>query len=109
MFLSVLSRRRLQSLIERHLTAAQNKKMFYTYILYSESADKFYIGQTSNMSERIIFHNKGYQTYTKKYIPWKLVLSIEKETRSEAIILERKLKNLNRERLIAFIDKYKLH
>jgi putative endonuclease len=44
---------------------------------------------------------------TKPYLPWKNVLLIEKQTRSEAMILEKKLKNLNRARIIAFINKYK--
>ena len=80
--------------------------MYYIYILYSESFDKYYIGQTSDVSQRLKRHNSDYVNYTKSYVPWILVLYIEKETRSEAMILERKLKNLNRKKLLIFIEKY---
>jgi putative endonuclease len=43
---------------------------------------------------------------TAPYIPWVKVLVIEKPTRSEAMILEKKLKNLNSEDLRKFITKY---
>jgi putative endonuclease len=80
--------------------------MNYTYILYSKSFDKYFIGQTNDVDSRLKRHNSGYVNYTKSYMPWELVLSIEKETRSEAMKLERKLKNLNREKLQKFIAKY---
>ena len=81
--------------------------MFYTYILYSEILNKFYKGHTINIKNRLKQHNTGKVLSTLKGIPWRLVLTIEKPTRSDAIILENKLKNLNRERLLLFIEKYK--
>jgi len=81
--------------------------MFFVYILYSEWWDKYYIGHTDNLEGRIIRHNKGLEWYTRKYRPWALILAIEKDTRSEAVRLERKLKNLSGERLISFINKYR--
>jgi putative endonuclease len=81
--------------------------MYYVYINYSEKFDKYYIGQTENHLKRIVLHNNGNVLSTKPYIPWTNVLLIQKPSRSEAVILERKLKNLNRLRLIAFIEKYK--
>ena len=80
--------------------------MYYVYILYSLDFDRFYIGQSQDIELRLIYHNSGYEKSTSPYKPWKLMLSIEKQTRSEAIILERKLKNLNRQRILAFIEKY---
>jgi putative endonuclease len=80
---------------------------YYVYIIYSKSIDKYYKGYTSNLLSRIKSHNYGNSTYTKNGIPWVLKLSIEKKTKFEAIILERKLKNLNRERLETFMLKYK--
>jgi putative endonuclease len=44
---------------------------------------------------------------TSRYAPWTLVLMIEKSNRSEAVVLEKKLKNLNRQKLLTFIQKYK--
>ena len=80
---------------------------YYVYILYSEVQDKYYIGSTQDVTERLDRHNSGKEKYTSKYIPWNLVLSLEKETRSETYQLEIKIKNLNREKLLKFIEKYK--
>jgi len=52
-------------------------------------------------------HNSGIVNSTKPYIPWEKILVLVKESRSGALILEKKLKNLNRVRLLAFIEKYK--
>ena len=82
-------------------------KTYFVYINYSEQFDKYYIGQTENIESRLHLHNAGSVLSTKPYLPWINVLSIQKPSRSEAIILERKLKNLNRHRLISFIEKYK--
>lgn len=80
--------------------------MFYIYILYSKSLDRFYKGQTSNIQDRIKRHNSGYEKATQKGIPWKLVCVITKPSRAEAVNLEKKLKNMNRSKTNAFITKY---
>ncbi|WP_414672810.1 GIY-YIG nuclease family protein [Lacibacter sp.] len=79
---------------------------FFVYILYSMTYDRFYVGQTQDINERLKRHNNGYEDATSPYIPWELRCCIEKENRSEAMILERKLKNMNREKLWLFISKY---
>ena len=80
---------------------------FVVYILYSPGFKRFYIGQTNNLDSRIQRHNSGRESFTKKYMPWDLIAHFEKEDRSEAMKLERKLKNLNRTRLIDFISRHK--
>lgn len=80
--------------------------MYYVYILYSENHNRFYIGQTNDLSNRLFRHNSGFEKSTTPYKPWVLVGSIEKHTRSEAMILEKKLKNLNSEDLKKFITKH---
>jgi len=52
-------------------------------------------------------HNDGQVSSIKPFIPFELVLFFEKETREEALLLEKKLKNLNIEDLIKVIKKYK--
>ncbi len=81
--------------------------MYYVYILYSEKFDKFYIGQTNDFADRLDRHNCGYERATKPYIPWEMLMFVQKETRSEAMALEKKLKNLSKERIRVFIDKYR--
>ena len=78
---------------------------YAVYIIYSESTDSFYKGQTQDLDNRILRHNNGWEISTRHGIPWKLVWSTVKPDRSSAIRLESKLKNLSRERLIDFIRK----
>jgi putative endonuclease len=79
---------------------------FYVYILYSESYDRYYIGQTKDVNDRLRRHNNGFEKFTAPYKPWMLKCIIEKATRSDATIPEKKLKNLNKEKLKRFIAKY---
>jgi len=79
---------------------------FFVYILYSEKYDRFYVGQTKDVDARIIQHNSGYDRSTSPYRPWILECKIQKETRREVLILERKLKNLNHDKMKKFIAKY---
>jgi putative endonuclease len=79
---------------------------YHVYILYSNSLDSFYKGQTSDLSTRLNRHNSGLEKSTKAGIPWDLIWSTEKDSRSEAVVLETKLKNLSRKRTIEFILKY---
>ena len=79
---------------------------FSVYILYSFRIDSFYRGQTNDMTKRLIRHNSGYENFTKKGIPWILLWVTEKKTRKEALLLEKKIKNLSREKLVDFMVKY---
>ena len=47
--------------------------MFYTYVLISEHDEKFYIGFTKNIEERLDEHNSGSVRSTKHRRPFKLV------------------------------------
>lgn len=80
---------------------------YHVYILYSASTDSYYKGQTSDLKDRLIRHNNKQEKATSFGAPWALVWSTTKETRQETLVLERKLKNLSRERTIQFIMKYK--
>ena len=82
---------------------------FHVYILQSEKDGSFYIGQTSNLSERIKRHNAGLEKYTSKKVPWKIFWQTPVLTRSEAMTLEKKLKNLkSTKRMLEFIDTHKV-
>jgi putative endonuclease len=66
--------------------------MFWVYILYSESLEKYYVGSTDNFDRRMHEHNSGKGNFTSKGMPWAQIITIEKETRSEAVKLELKVK-----------------
>jgi putative endonuclease len=78
--------------------------MFYLYILYSPSADKFYIGHTDDPFRRLDQHNNSpFNTFTSKYRPWEIVALFQcGNTRSEAIVIEKIVKK-NKSR--KFIEK----
>src|SRR5215831_10133703 len=78
---------------------ASFEMVFYVYIIYSEIYDKYYIGQTNDVADRLRRHNNGCEKFTSSYVPWILKCVIQKLTRSEAMSLERKLKNHNREKI----------
>jgi putative endonuclease len=80
--------------------------MFYVYILLSTSSGKYYVGQTSDLKTRLESHNKGESKFTSAYIPWEIKWFIEIGSRKEALILEKKLKNLAGKRLIEFLEKH---
>jgi len=79
---------------------------YFVYILYSEKFEKFYVGQTNNIESRLEKHNKGLVNSTMPYIPYCLMFVIQKASRSEAMVLEKKIKNLSKQRILEFIEKY---
>jgi len=80
---------------------------YYVYILFTKGYDKYYIGQTNAVEERLKRHNSGTEKATAPYRPWEILWFTEKPSRAEAMELEKKLKNLSKRRLIAFMDKYR--
>lgn len=74
--------------------------MHYTYILYSESTDRFYIGSTSNLQNRLRQHNAGATPSTKAGRPWKIVLSEEFCEKTDAIKRELYIKRMKSRKYI---------
>jgi len=70
--------------------------MHYLYILYSKSFQKFYIGETNNLEERILKHNNhSYSnSFTKIADDWEIVLTFKCKDRDEAHYLERFIKRM---------------
>ena len=79
---------------------------YYVYILQSTRNDSFYKGSTDDLLRRFSEHNAGKVVSTVRYLPWSLVWYAKKSNRSEATILEMKLKNLSVKRTIDFINNY---
>jgi putative endonuclease len=66
---------------------------FIVYIIYSESKDSYYIGQTSDLEERLYRHCNSGSRSTKKAKDWKLVYEEVYKSRSESVQREREIKN----------------
>ena len=67
-------------------------ELFFTYILYSEKLDKYYVGSTSDIERRLAEHNRGKGTFTKLGMPWKLVYQEEYPTKQQAVAREMEIK-----------------
>ena len=67
--------------------------MFYVYVLFSVKFEKYYVGLTERLEERLIEHNQGKTKSTKAYIPWIRVHHEVFETRLSARERERYLKS----------------
>jgi putative endonuclease len=66
--------------------------MWFTYILYSKSIDKYYIGYTENLKLRLERHNSGWGKFSSRGIPWEIVYYEEYNSKSEAIKRENEIK-----------------
>jgi putative endonuclease len=69
-------------------------------ILFSEKSSRYYVGQTADIDKRLKRHNQGLVRSTKGGIPWKIVLQIDVLNRSEAVVLERKIKKRGAKRYL---------
>ena len=68
--------------------------MYYTYIIESiTKPDKRYIGHTSDLKKRLIYHNSGKCDLTSKLKPWKIKLCVAFETMNQAQKFEQYLKS----------------
>ena len=67
--------------------------MYYVYVLYSSNFDRYYIGLSSDIDERLKSHNGGQVKSTKSFIPWLVVHREVFESRSEARTREKYLKS----------------
>ena len=68
--------------------------MCFTYIIYSESLDKFYIGHTcESLDERLRKHLSQHKGYTSKVKDWKIIYSEIFENKSDAYKKELEIKS----------------
>jgi putative endonuclease len=65
---------------------------YYFYVLHSETLDKFYIGHTSNLEERLRKHNSNHKGFTGKVHDWELVYFEEFSIKEFAYARERQVK-----------------
>lgn len=67
--------------------------MHFVYVIYNLHTDKYYIGQTSDINQRIESHKNGENIATKhKSNDWRLVYCEIYKSKKDALIRENKLK-----------------
>jgi len=74
--------------------------MFYTYVIYSASRDRYYVGSTSNLQERLLKHNANHKGFTGKAGDWKIVHSEEFASKTEALTREKQIKSWKSRKMI---------
>lgn len=71
-------------------------KMYSIYAIYNKKHDKFYIGQSNNLDERLNAHDdkRFANSYTTRFDgEWKLIFKEDVATRSQALMREKQLKS----------------
>ena len=70
--------------------------MFYVYILHSSLLNQFYIGFTSNLEQRLELHLSPTENrkFTAKAKDWTIYFKIECETKTQALAIEKHIKNM---------------
>ncbi|WP_439880225.1 GIY-YIG nuclease family protein [Pontibacter sp. MBLB2868] len=76
---------------------------FYTYILYSERSDRYYVGSCESMEMRFLQHNSGRNHSTKAGAPWQLKHTEEHLTRSAAVKRETEIKKKKSRKYIQWL------
>ncbi len=78
--------------------------MYTVYILYSEKIDKYYIGFSSDVQDRLRKHNNASKGFTNTGRPWIIVYTESFDNKKDAENRENQLKRWkNRTRLEALI------
>lgn len=82
--------------------------MFFVYILYSTVADKYYTGYSVDPNARLNEHNEGrYEgSYSSVVSDWELRLTIECESKKQALQIERHIKRMKSRVYIQNLIKY---
>jgi len=62
------------------------------FVVYILKGKRFYVGYTGNLQRRLEEHKRGQTKTTRELGLWELVKVIPCVTKTEAIILERKIK-----------------
>jgi putative endonuclease len=80
----------------------------FVYILYSESADRFYVGETCNIELRIQQHNSGFykSAFSKKASDWNLFWSVDCKSRTQALKIEKHIKKMRNRTFYQNLTKY---
>ena len=73
---------------------------FYFYILHSQSIDRYYIGYTSNLEERLKKHNTHHKGFTGRVNDWRVVYTESYSIKSEAYARERQVKSWKSRKLV---------
>ena len=67
--------------------------MYFVYILYSKTKNRYYVGHTNDLQRRLNEHNSGLTRSTKAHKPWNIVYTEKYALKSEAYQREKEIKS----------------
>ena len=73
---------------------------YYFYILYSLIKDRYYIGHSNNIIERIRKHNSNHKGFTGKTGDWKLMYMEKYQSKADAQNREKEVKKWKSRKMI---------
>jgi len=80
---------------------------YSVYILHSKKLNRFYIGYTSNLEDRLEFHKNALpHKYTAKAKDWVLFFTIVCESKKQALSIENHIKKMKSKIYIGNLKKY---
>ena len=75
--------------------------MYTVYILFSKQLQKYYVGYSSkNAQDRLKEHLYNHKGFTARTKDWNIIYKIEMNSKSEALMLERKIKKRGAKRFL---------
>ena len=81
--------------------------MNQVYILHSEKLNRFYIGFTTNLEERLIFHkNAENRKFTHNASDWNLFFTIDCTSKQQGLQIEKHIKSMKSKIYIENLLKY---
>ncbi len=70
----------------------ENAESYYLYILKSGTADRYYVGISSNPRRRLDYHNSFEKGFTSRYRSWRIAFTREYPSKAEAHAAETMVK-----------------
>ena len=63
------------------------------YILFNKTRNRYYIGCTSDLEQRLVKHNQNHKGFTGKVADWEVVYFEIFANKAEAMVREKQIKN----------------
>jgi len=76
---------------------------YFVYIIYSESLDRYYVGHSQDLDDRMNRHKGRRSKYTKNADDWEVKYIESFTTRSEAMEREKEIKRKKSRKYIEFL------
>jgi putative endonuclease len=81
--------------------------MATVYILHSQKLDRYYIGFTENLEQRLLFHdNSPSRKFTSNAKDWMLFFEISCDSKSQGLAIENHIKMMKSKVYIQNLAKY---